>query len=212
MANTPNIGLTLLDSAQAQKHVTMNESLYLLDTLLQLSVINRTTISPPASPAEGDTYVIPTGASGAWSGEDTKLANFSAGDWAIIQPKDGWMAWIAAESTHLVYAGGAWLPSHAFQTLAVSFPTVSGGVLAVTTSYAVPAPETGITDDIDSIVGGYDGTVLVLSGTAGNTLTINDGGTLKLGAVTRVLDNFDDTLTLIKRGTDWLELSFSDNG
>jgi len=93
-----------------------------------------------------------------------------------------------------------------------SFPTVSGGVLSVDTSYVVPAPETGVTDTIDTISGGFDGAMLVITGSAGITLTFSDGaGNLKLGG-SRVLDNFEDSLLLVKRGSDWIELSYSDNG
>ena len=93
-----------------------------------------------------------------------------------------------------------------------STPSVLAGVLTVETSYAVPTPETGLADTIDTINGGFDGAILVLSGTVGNTLTFSDGtGNLKLGA-SRVLDNFEDSLMLMKRGADWIELSFADNG
>lgn len=93
-----------------------------------------------------------------------------------------------------------------------SFPTVLSGVLTVETSYAIPAPETGLTDTIDTIDGGFDGAILILSGTVGNTLTFSDStGNLKLGGP-RVLDNFEDCLMLVKRGADWIELSFADNG
>ncbi len=95
---------------------------------------------------------------------------------------------------------------------APSFPTVVGGVLHVATSYAIPAPESGTVDTIDTITGGFDGAVLILTGTFGNTLTFADGaGNLKLGAA-RALNNFEDSLMLLKRGSDWIELAFANNG
>lgn len=93
-----------------------------------------------------------------------------------------------------------------------SFPTVASGVLSVATSYAIPAPESGVVDTIDTISGGFDGAILILTGTAGDTLTFSDGaGNLKLGGA-RVLNNFEDSLMLVKRGSDWIELSFANNG
>lgn len=95
---------------------------------------------------------------------------------------------------------------------APSFPTVAAGVLTATTSYCVPAPESGVVDTIDTILGGFDGALLILSGTAGIDLTFSDGvGNLKLGGA-RVLDNFEDSLLLVKRGADWIEVSYADNG
>ena len=54
---TPNLALPWLMPAQAQKHVTVNESLGLLDTLVHLSVVSREVEAEPASPSEGDRYI-----------------------------------------------------------------------------------------------------------------------------------------------------------
>ena len=45
--------LPYLLAAQAQKHVTVNEALRLLDGLVQLAVLDRHLTTPPASPADG---------------------------------------------------------------------------------------------------------------------------------------------------------------
>ena len=93
-----------------------------------------------------------------------------------------------------------------------SYPTISAGVLTISSSYAIPAPESGTADTVDTISGGFDGAILIVTGTAGNTLTFSDGtGNLKLNG-NRVLDNFEDSLMLVQRGSDWIELCFSDNG
>ena len=60
--------LPYLLAAQAQKHVTHNEALRLLDGLVQLAVLDRHLTAPPASPADGDRYIVASGAVGAWSG------------------------------------------------------------------------------------------------------------------------------------------------
>jgi hypothetical protein len=92
-------------------------------------------------------------------------------------------------------------------------PTIASDAITVTKSYAVPAPEGGgASDNLATINGGFDGALLVLSGTAAKTITVKDGtGNLKL-AGDCVLDNFEDTITLIKRGTEWLEIARSNNG
>ncbi len=93
-----------------------------------------------------------------------------------------------------------------------SFPTIAGGVLDISTSYCVPAPETGVADTVDTISGGFDGAILVITGTSSVTLTFSDGvGNLKLGG-SRVLDNFEDSLLLVQRGGDWIELAYANNG
>jgi hypothetical protein len=69
-------------------------------------------------------------------------------------------------------------------------------------------------DDMDTINGGYAGQVLVLQATnSARTVVAKDGtGNLVLNA-DRSLDNTEDKLMLINlNGTDWHELSFSNNG
>ena len=66
---TPNIALPFLFAAQAQKHVTLNESLLRLDAVVQLTVLDRDLAAPPGSPADGDRFIIAAGASGAWAGQ-----------------------------------------------------------------------------------------------------------------------------------------------
>ena len=70
MTDTPRLSLPVIEAAQAQKHVTHNEALVLLDALTQLAVESRTLTAPPGSPADGACYIPATGATGAWSGWD----------------------------------------------------------------------------------------------------------------------------------------------
>jgi len=68
MSTSTHLLLPYVLAAQAQKHVTVNEALRLLDGLLQLAVLDRHLTTPPASPADGDRYIVASGATGAWSG------------------------------------------------------------------------------------------------------------------------------------------------
>ena len=47
MTNTPRLALPAIEAAQAQKHVTHNEALTLLDALTQLAVESRTLTTLP---------------------------------------------------------------------------------------------------------------------------------------------------------------------
>lgn len=65
MDSSPRHSLPFLLPNQAQKHVTLNESLRALDVMTALSVVSRSVSSQPASPLEGDCYILPAGFSGA---------------------------------------------------------------------------------------------------------------------------------------------------
>lgn len=108
MTDTPRLGLPAIEAAQAQKHITHNEALALLDTLVQLAVESRSLTSPPGLPAEGDCYIPAPGATGAWSGWDLQLAAFSGGAWTRIVPKSGMKAWIKSERLTVTYEDGIW--------------------------------------------------------------------------------------------------------
>jgi hypothetical protein len=109
MTETIHLALPYIDAAQAQKHVTHNEALELIDALTQLAVIARGQTAPPESPAEGDRYIVGAGAADAFSGKEGKVAAWLAGAWAFLAPKAGWLAYVEAEDRSVVYDGSAWI-------------------------------------------------------------------------------------------------------
>lgn len=108
MDQTPNLQLPYIAPSQAQKHVTHNEAIRALDALVQLCVVNRTLTEPPSEPREGNRYCIASGATGAWRGKDGCIAAWQDGAWAFFQPRDGWRAWIVAETSLAVFSQGQW--------------------------------------------------------------------------------------------------------
>ena len=102
-------------AAQAQKHVTHNEAMTLLDTLLQLSVIDKDLTAPPGSPAEGDTYIVAGAggtATGAWVGWEKRVARFIDGEWLSYLPGagggEGWLAWVMDEDAMYRFDATNW--------------------------------------------------------------------------------------------------------
>jgi hypothetical protein len=110
MTDTPHLALPLLAAAQAQKHVTHNEALALLDALVHLAVKERDRTAPPGSPIEGDRYLVGPGATGAFAGQNGKLALFDLGSWRFLVPKPGWRALVEAENLIVAYDGSTWQP------------------------------------------------------------------------------------------------------
>ena len=109
MDDTPNLKLPYIMAAQAQKHVTHNEAIRALDAIVQIGVADRDLTTPPASPTEGASYIVATGASGAWAGKDHKVAAWQDGAWAFYAPREGWIAWVADEDVLLAWDGTAWI-------------------------------------------------------------------------------------------------------
>jgi hypothetical protein len=110
MTDTVHLGLPFIEGSQAQKHVTHNEALRILDSVVHIGVLDDTLSTPPPSPSEGDRYIVADGATGAWAGQAKALAVFEDGAWRFFAPGPGWCAWSAASSALLVYDGAAWSP------------------------------------------------------------------------------------------------------
>lgn len=109
--DTPLLNLPLLQPAQAQKHVTHNEALRLLDITVQLAVLDRDLNAPPATPSEGDRYIIGPAPTGEWQGRAGQIAAFWGGIWVFLPPADGWQARLLDESVTLAFQGGLWSPA-----------------------------------------------------------------------------------------------------
>jgi hypothetical protein len=109
MSDTTHLALPQLAASQAQKHVTVNEALALLDALVHLAVQSRTLATPPTTPAEGERYLVPAAATGLWAGRSGQIAVFLAGVWVFAVPREGWQLWVASENVALTYDGVAWI-------------------------------------------------------------------------------------------------------
>ncbi|MGP9811906.1 DUF2793 domain-containing protein [Rhodopseudomonas sp. NSM] len=108
MTATANLGLPFIEASQAQKHVTHNEALRILDAAIQIAVADRTRTSPPPGPAEGARHIVAEGATGAWSGQAHAIATWQDGAWAFLAPRQGWCVWSVADDVLLVFDGGNW--------------------------------------------------------------------------------------------------------
>ena len=130
MTDTPNLGMPYIDGSQAQKHVTHNEALRILDAAIQIGVLDLTLTAPPSTPAEGERHVVAGGATGAWAGQDNSIATWQDGAWAFLAPKTGWCVWSVADDIIFVFDGAVWrdfrsLPSALDNALRVGVNTAA---------------------------------------------------------------------------------------
>jgi hypothetical protein len=109
MSITDNLKLPYLAAGQAQKHVILNESLRMLDALVQLCLASRTIPTPPATPNAGARYLIPNAATGAWGGKTGQIAAWQDGAWAYAIPQTGWRAYVVEEEACILFNGVEWV-------------------------------------------------------------------------------------------------------
>lgn len=107
MTDTARLALPLIEAAQAQKHVTVNEALARLDAVAGALVESVGLTAPPAQ-VDGEAHVVGAGATGDWAGQDLALAYGVGGGWDFVAPPAG-LAVTAADGARHVWNGSAWV-------------------------------------------------------------------------------------------------------
>ncbi|GAA0286010.1 DUF2793 domain-containing protein [Rhodovulum strictum] len=144
MSETANLSLPLMQAAQAQKHVTLNEALVRLDALVQLRLQSTSLSAPPVTALDGQVWAVAADAAGLWAGQAGRIAIADNGGWVFVVPRAGWRAWAVDTGTDMRHDGTGWLPvatsgavsptGAAFETRVVVFDhvVVAGGAQATT--------------------------------------------------------------------------------
>lgn len=112
MSDTPRLSLPLLDAAQAQKHVTINEAVSQIDALAAGRVEERNLTAPPIGPGDGEAFIVGSGATGPWAGRDDGIALFQNGGWVFVTPWSGCTLWLEAERSFVTFDGADWVTGY----------------------------------------------------------------------------------------------------
>ena len=193
MATTPHLALTLVEQAQAQKEVTVNQALTRIDALLNTSALSKSLSAPPVSPAAGNVYIVAASPTGDWAGQVGKIAYYDQ-VWRFITPQEGMCLWVASEDTFYVYNGSSWaLYSQNTPMLGVNATADSTNKLAVAS---------------DAVLFNHNGTstqVKLNKNASGNTASFlyqtNFSGRAEFGTIGD--DHF--TLKVSPDGSSWLD-------
>ena len=105
---SPILGLPYIQPAQAQKHVTHNEAITILEAAIQLSVKDHTLETPPSGAGRGDRYLIPAGANGAWGSDAGDVAVWNGSSWTFVSPQIGWQAFSEQGGLSIQFNGATW--------------------------------------------------------------------------------------------------------
>lgn len=82
------LGIPYIASQQSQPDVTHNEAVSLLQIILAGGAITIGGNTPPASPLEGDTYVVGPVPTGVWAGRANAIAGFFLSQWLFVPGND----------------------------------------------------------------------------------------------------------------------------
>ena len=109
--NDPNLGLAY-GWAQGEHNWNggMDANLKRLGAVVGLSVKDRDLATPPATPVDGNRYIVPATATGAWAGRTDQIAVRIAGAWEYHAPKIGWTCFVEDEGVLSAYKATGWSP------------------------------------------------------------------------------------------------------
>ena len=142
---TDRYALPLLQVAQAQKEVTHNEAVSGIDTLLHLAV-EGVLGAPPPTPLPGQAWIVAAAASGAWAGQDGKIAAYGSAGSRMVPPREGCVAWRRDLQRFAVFTGDGWRDDGwPVAALRIGTRTVLGGGMSV-----VPAASGGSVIDVEA--------------------------------------------------------------
>ena len=85
----------------------MNTNLLVVGQVARGYVLSRSVVAPPSDPSEGDAYLVPVGASGAWAGQDDRIAAFHSNAWLFIYPL-GSPFLVKDEGEHIYWNGSGY--------------------------------------------------------------------------------------------------------
>lgn len=193
---TPNRGIPYVPENTLDPAAGLNDSLNVIDALLQTAVISMGEAAPPMSPQDGDMHIVGSG-TGAWAGQDDNLARYVAEGafWQFYQAGVNVVLVLNLDDGGLyAYAGSSgWMP--AIPGSGAPMVVTEGGTNLDATSgnsgnytrFTNDAPKTyNFSDSEDYVVGAeYHGRntgsgYLTLTPDGGFTLNPPAGGSLEI--------------------------------
>lgn len=107
MTDTPVASATYIETGAVNQVPFVNDALNRLEQLGQVTVVDRTRTSAPASAVQGAAYIVASGATGAWSAQAQNVAAYYSG-WFFLVPTEGWKAYDQGAGETLIFDGSVW--------------------------------------------------------------------------------------------------------
>jgi hypothetical protein len=170
MDRSDRLSLSYVMEAQAQKHVTVNETTRALDALLHATVLSRTVDAEPVATV-GEGYILPPSRTGdVWEGLDANtLVVFQDNAWTPYPPIAGMTVYVMDEGGHVVWDGAAWVPIAAGGGAATTTPIFGVNTTADATNKLAVKADAVLHSHDDVTPGSGDARHVLNKATSGNT-------------------------------------------
>ncbi len=118
---------------------------------------------------------------------------------------------VSVSATQVDFNGNELLDASLLNVTDEAIVVIATDTIAVTQTFHVVRAQTGTTDSVATITGGAAGDLLVLMAVAGDSTIFLDVDGGNINGTDRSLDNLGDVIVYINDGTNFVEVSFSDN-
>lgn len=170
-AAQPNVGVyqgwTDLEDGWGDQ---MNANLRALDALVQARVADKDLADPPASPSNGDAYIVAGSGTGAWAGQGGKIARWTTTPttpaWEFFTTRTGWRVWVADEAKFYRYSGSAWVDDTALTSALLGAVNGVASLDSTGKLTAAQLPDLAVSDYLGSVAS--QAAMLALTGQKGD--------------------------------------------
>lgn len=123
---TARLFLPLLAAGQAQKEMTHNEALTILDLLVQAAAERMDAEIPPEDPAPGQLWILGNDPVGDWAGNAHAVAAWTEGGWRFCPAREGMALWLSDNEVLARFRDGGWVAGRLDGTVFVDGVRVVG--------------------------------------------------------------------------------------
>jgi hypothetical protein len=143
---TPRHSLPYIFAGQAQKELTHNEALILLDALAGASAVSASLNIPPTNPAPGQCWILGSAPAAEWTGQEHALACWTESGWRFLSSQTGMRVWVEDQQLWAERVAAGWVVGDVLgQRLILGGNQIAGPRLA-----AVAAPTGGAVQDVEA--------------------------------------------------------------
>lgn len=102
-----NLALSFIQPSQSQKHVSFNETVAILDSLVHLTIDAQAT-QPPVSALPGARFIVSANPASEWGGHEGHIAVREEDGWSFLEPREGFLAWFRHENGLRIFSNSEW--------------------------------------------------------------------------------------------------------
>ena len=104
---SPVLKINLMSESILQKEVLFNEAVLIIDAIISGQVLAIQS-SPPATPSDGQVYIVGVSPTGAWSGKVNQIAYYYNG-WQYFTAPNPYQVYVINTASYYTWNGTAWV-------------------------------------------------------------------------------------------------------